>query len=97
MEFIEQNLSSSMTLTELAAMADVSRFHFSRAFKAATGESPYQYVLRRRVERAKMLLADSQMPLDDVARSVGFHDTSHFQRAFKLRVGTSARRFRQDI
>jgi AraC family transcriptional regulator len=94
-DFIEQNLGGSISLSELAAISGFSRFHFSRAFKASTGVTPYQHVLTRRVDRAKILLADGDMPLHEIAKRVGFHDTSHFQRAFKLRVGTSAQRFRQ--
>lgn len=95
-DFIEQNLSRNITLSELAAIANLSRFHFSRAFKATTGETPYQHVLRRRIERAKVLLAHSHLSLQDIAITVGFHDASHFQRAFRMRVGTSAQRFRTE-
>ena len=94
LDFVEDRLGSTLSLTELAAMAGLSRFHFSRAFKAETGETPYQHVLRRRIERAKLLLADATMPLEVIARSLGFHDVSHFQKAFKARVGISAQRFR---
>ena len=93
-DFIEQNLHSTITLSELASLAGQSRFHFSRAFKAVTGETPYQYVLGRRVDRAKLLLVDTKMTMDEVAKTTGFRDAAHFQRTFKLRLGISPHRFR---
>ncbi len=94
-EFIEANLGSALGLSDLAEVAALSRFHFSRAFKATTGETPYQFVLRRRLERAKTLLATTNLSLDEIAPSVGFHDAAHLQKAFKAREGVSLRTFRR--
>ncbi|WP_084438775.1 AraC family transcriptional regulator [Shinella sp. HZN7] len=93
-EFIEENLGSDLTLSALAEITGLSRFHFSRSFKAATGESPYQYVLRRRMERARLLLASGEMPIDEIASRLGFQDSAYFQRTFKSWVGMSVKEFR---
>jgi AraC family transcriptional regulator len=93
-EFIEENLGSDLTLSALAEMTGLSRFHFSRAFKSATGETPYQHVLRRRMERAKSLLASGQLSISQVADSLGFQDAAYFQKTFKSWVGMSAKEFR---
>lgn len=93
-EFIEENLGSDLSLSSLAALAGLSRFHFSRAFKASTGETPYQHVLRRRMERARLLLAAGDLPIDEIASSLGFQDSAYFQRTFKSWVGMSVKEFR---
>lgn len=93
-EFIEENLGSDLSLSSLAALAGLSRFHFSRAFKASTGETPYQHVLRRRMERARLLLAAGEMPIDEIASRLGFQDSAYFQRTFKSWVGMSVKEFR---
>jgi AraC-like DNA-binding protein len=72
----------------------MSPFHFSRLFKLATGESPHAYLTRRRVERAKELLADSSLPLVHVASAVGFQTQGHFTEVFRRHTGTTPRRFR---
>lgn len=94
-DFIEENLNSDLTLSSLAGIAGLSRFHFSRAFKATTGETPYQHVLRRRIERAKSLLAVSQMSIGEVATNAGFQDIAHFQKTFRTWVGVTAKQYRE--
>ncbi|WP_236515249.1 helix-turn-helix transcriptional regulator [Sandaracinus amylolyticus] len=82
-----------ISLEELARLAGVSRFHFTRQFKRATGETPMAYVRRLRVERAKELLLATDMSLADIAAHVGFADQSHFTRVFRSIVGTTPARF----
>ena len=93
-DHVEENLARSITLAELSGVAHMSPFHFSRMFKASTGLSPHQYVIRRRVERAKVLLADTEFPLHEVARAVGFTDQSHLARHTRRLLGASPRAFR---
>lgn len=88
-DYVDANLANPISLGDLAAVAGLSRFHFNRAFKAATGESPYQFVLKRRIETAQALLAEPGSSVDQVAAAVGFRNASYFQRAFKARVGLS--------
>lgn len=77
LEFIETNLDQPLTLDAMAAHVGISPLYLARAFKAALGTSPHQYVLARRIERAKELLRNTEMPIIDVALSVGFSSQSH--------------------
>src|SRR5262245_25555234 len=77
LEFIEANLDQPLTLDSMAAHVGISPLYLARAFKAAIGQSPHQYVLARRIERAKELLRNTEMPIIDVALSVGFSSQSH--------------------
>ncbi|CAI9416746.1 HTH-type transcriptional activator RhaR [Pleomorphomonas sp. T1.2MG-36] len=97
LEFIDANLSGPISLADLAQVAALSRFHFSRAFKATTGETPYQFVLGRRIERVKLLLANTSLTMDEIAATAGFHDAAHLQKAFKAREGHNPLAFRQGL
>ena len=94
-EFVESRLKSEISLDDMAAVANLSRFHFARAFKKSVGEPPYAYVLRQRVERAKVLLKTTKMQVNEVAVSTGFKTASHFVRAFQQAVGASPGQFRR--
>jgi AraC family transcriptional regulator len=84
-----------MTLTEIAAVAGINPYHFARQFKAATGLPPHQYVITRRVERAKHLLsAGNDSPMAEVAAQAGFYDQSQFCHHFKRLVGVTPSQFR---
>jgi AraC family transcriptional regulator len=93
-EFIEAHLDRPITLARLAAVVDVSKFHFHRQFKRATGSTPHQYIVQKRIERAKALLSDSQLPLVKVAAEAGFADQSHFGSTFRKVTSMTPRGFR---
>jgi len=94
-EYITENLGGAPTLGQMAAVAQLSPYHFARQFKAATGLSPYQYVISRRVERAQHLLReDEELGLAEVALRAGFSDQSRFSFQFKRIVGVTPRQFR---
>jgi AraC-like DNA-binding protein len=76
------------SLDELAAIAGLSRFHFLRVFRRATGQTPHAYLVMRRVNRARSLLAAGEPPAE-VAAACGFSDQSHLNRVFKRFVGTT--------
>ena len=79
----------------MAAIAHISPYHFARQFKTSTGLPPHQYVIARRVERAKQLLqAATELSLAEVAHSAGFSDQSQFSRHFKRLVGVTPGQFR---
>lgn len=88
--YIVGNLDSPLTLDNLASVVGRSRFHFARLFKASTGETPHQYVVRCRVERARELLRAGGA-IAEVAAEVGFasqsHLTTHVRRAFGCTPG----------
>jgi AraC family transcriptional regulator len=94
-EYIEEQLDASLTLEQMAATAHLSVYHFARQFKAATGLPPHQYVIMRRVERAKQLLQGGVLSLAEVAADAGFSDQSKFSHTFKRLAGVSPRQFRR--
>jgi AraC family transcriptional regulator len=94
-EYIEGHLDASPSLDEMAAIARLSPYHFARQFKRATGVPPHQYVIIRRVERAKQFLqAGSDLSLAEVATHAGFADQSQFSHHFKRLAGVTPRQFR---
>jgi AraC family transcriptional regulator len=94
-EYIEGHLGAGLTLGQMAAVAHLSAFHFARQFRAATGLPPHQYVLARRVERARQLLQEgTDLSLAEVATYAGFSDQSQFSRHFKRIVGVTPGQFR---
>ncbi len=94
-ELIECRLGEDITLTELAALADLSPSHFCRAFKVSTGRSPHQWRSERRIERAKELLFDDQIAIADIALTCGFSSQSHFGSVFISSVGMSPAAWRR--
>jgi AraC family transcriptional regulator len=93
-EYIMENLEGNPTLEQMASIARVSPYHFTRQFKATTGLPPYQYVIARRVERAQHLLrTDDELSLAEVALRAGFSDQSKFSFHFKRIVGVTPRQF----
>ena len=94
-EYIEEHLDASPTLEQMAAVARLSPYHFARQFKAATGLPPHEYVITRRVERAKQLLqGGADVSLAEVAAKAGFSDQSQFSRHFKRLLGFTPGQFR---
>lgn len=89
LSFIAENHERDLSLEDLAGEAAMSTFHFAREFKRATGTTPHQHLLKFRVERAKELLAESQLPLAEVGLRTGFSHQSHFTRLFRRYTGTT--------
>jgi AraC family transcriptional regulator len=94
-EFIRENLHQDISLSDLAGIAGLSRFHFTRAFKRTTGLTPYQFILSARVERAKSSLTNSDKSMFEIAQSLGFGSQSQFAAAFRKLVGTTPSQFRR--
>jgi AraC family transcriptional regulator len=93
-EYIDEHLGAELSLDDLAAVARLSPYHFARLFKNSTGLPPHQYVIARRVERAKELLGGRDvLPLAEIALETGFSSQSHFARHFKRLVGVTPRLF----
>jgi AraC family transcriptional regulator len=91
---VGDNLSGDLSLAEIAAAFNLSPYHFALAFKRSTGLSPHQYVLRRRIERARELLAGTDLPVGVVARRVGFSSPRHFAQQFRGIVDVAPSAFR---
>jgi transcriptional regulator GlxA family with amidase domain len=91
--YIEQHLGDPFTLEDLARAVGVSRFHFARLFRISTGESPMEFLLRSRIERAKQILMTSDRRMSEIAATLGFCDQSHFSRSFRRYAGVTPRQF----
>jgi AraC-like DNA-binding protein len=93
-EHVEAHLGESIDLAALATVAGVSIFHFARQFKQSTGVTPHHYLVARRIERARQMLAGTDFSLSEIALATGFADQSHFARHFRQMTGTTPREFR---
>jgi len=94
LEYIQANLDRDIHLDELASAAGLSAYHFAKLFKQSTGSSPHQYILQRRLERAKELLRDPELSLSEVSLLAGFSDQSHLTNVFRRLVGVTPSKFR---
>ena len=86
-DYIHSHLYRDLPLTEIAAIAQISPYHFLRLFKQRMGMTPHQYILQRRIEQAQYLLQHSDLSIAQIATQTGFCDQSHLTRYFKRRVG----------
>ena len=93
-DYIEAHLDDRLTLADLAGVACLSPYHFSRSFKQAVGVGPQRYVMHRRVERAKALMRRTDQPLALIAQEVGFADQSHLTSVFRREIGVTPGHFR---
>jgi AraC family transcriptional regulator len=82
-EFINANLEEDLSLAEIAAVSELSQYHFARAFRTSTGLTPQQYLMQQRVERAKELLARADLPIVEISLRTGFKNQSHFTTLFR--------------
>ena len=96
-EFMNENLDQEQTvaLAAVAQAVQMSYFHFSRAFKQSTGVSPNVYLTEKRIERAKKLLKETDVPLADIALRTGFASQSHFTTTFCKLAWTTPKAFRE--
>lgn len=97
LNFIHQNYSRELSLSDIAAAAHLSTYHLTRVFKKATGVSPHQYLVQVRVNSARSLLSAGagDRSLAEIAAAVGFADQSHLTRHFKRVLGMTPKQLRQ--
>jgi len=93
-DYIEIHLGEDIHLAQLAAVACMSEDHFLRSFRAACGTTPYQYVIEKRVEKARQLLADTRIPIGQIARDCGFKNAPQLSLRFRAATGVSPSRYR---
>ncbi|MEZ4713520.1 MAG: AraC family transcriptional regulator [Caldilineaceae bacterium] len=96
-DFIDQNLDHPLTVDDLAQRVHLSPYHFIRRFQAAFHQTPHQYVINRRLERAKALLANSELPVTEICLSVGFESLGSFSTLFRKQVGWSPSVYRARV
>jgi AraC family transcriptional regulator len=94
-EYIEAHIAEDISLSKLAAQLKLSQSHFSSLFRKSSGLSPYQFLIRQRVNRAKKLLLKGDLTIADVAIAVGFYDQSHLTRHMRRLLDVSPRQLRQ--
>ena len=95
---IEQNVGGKATLADMARKAGLSKVHFIRLFKRATGDTPLQYRVKNRVRKAMALLRDSpDLNITDVAYQCGFNDSNYFTRMFRKVAKTTPLKYRQSL
>ncbi len=93
-DYIHTHLNRDLSLAELASVINISPTYFASLFKQATGISPYQYVIRQRVERAKVMLSKTDLAIADIALQVGFSSHSHLTQHFKRFTGMTPKQVR---
>src|SRR5579864_8843792 len=96
-ELVQAKMEDELSLDEMAQSVGLSTAHFARMFRKSTGETPHQFVLRQRLERAKAMLRAPAARVLDVAVACGFKTQQHFAQAFRDLWGTSPTEYRQDL
>jgi len=96
-ELVHAKIEDDLTLEEMAESVELSIPHFSQMFRKSTGQSPHQFVLRHRVERAKEILRTPELRVLDVAVACGFKTQQHFARVFRQMCGVSPTEYRREF
>lgn len=96
-DHIQGNLDQDLTLARLGAVACMSPFHFARLFKSTTGLPPHRFVLRARVDHARVLLTDPTLSIHHIAQVVGCRTPSHFTAVFRRVTGVTPRAYRAEL
>jgi AraC-like DNA-binding protein len=94
-DYVDAHLDRNIELESLAATAELSLFHFARTFKQSQGTTPHAFVLERRLAKARELLTATDLPLSEIALTVGFADQSHLARSFRQMTGVPPGQFRR--
>jgi AraC family transcriptional regulator len=96
-QLVDAKLGDDLSLDEMAQSVGLSTAHFARMFRKSTGETPHQFVLRQRLERAKAMLRAPDARVLDVAVACGFKTQQHFAQVFRDFWGVSPTEYRQDL
>lgn len=93
--FMDQHFTEPLHVNEMAAQVGLSGSHFTKFFRQQTGYSPHEYIVLRRIDRAKELLLSTDQPVGQIAYEAGYHSEENFIRSFKKKVGVSPMAFRK--
>lgn len=96
-DYIHDTYTRNTTLDELSAIAHLSKFHFLRLFKQMYRCTPYQYIISKRMEKAKHMLLSNELNVQEVAWAVGYEDASSFCRAFRKQYGLYPQAYRLEV
>jgi AraC family transcriptional regulator len=96
-DHLHAHVDAPVSLADLAALTGLSVFHFARAFKASTGIAPHQFQITLRMDRARLLLCRSTLPVTDIALALGYDSSQSFSRAFRIAHGTTPTRYRASM
>lgn len=94
-DYINAHLDQNISLASLGELVHMSHYHFGRLFKQSTGFTPYQYLIERRLERVKSLLANTDLSIAEIAKCTGFSSHSHLTRLFCKHLSVTPRKYRQ--
>jgi AraC family transcriptional regulator len=94
-DYINDNLATGITLTEMAQSIGLSPYYFARLFKQSTGLPSHQYVIKCRIEQAKILLTENKLPIVEIGYRVGCSSQSNFTALFRKHVGITPKAYRQ--
>ncbi len=97
MSYVNENLHKSIAIADLSALIGMSSCHFVRLFKASTGKTPYQYIIYKRMEKSKVYLETTDLPIIDIAFEVGYDNVGNFITAFKKNIGFTPYTYRKNI
>lgn len=95
--YMDDHLFTDLTVEDAARAAHLSASHFSRLFKARLGCSPHEYIVLRRIDRAKELLSSTAASVKEIAFACGYHSEGNFIHSFRLKTGISPAVFRQSL
>ena len=93
--YIREHLGSRIEVGELADMSCMSKDHFTRMFRRETGETPNQYIILRKMEKAELLIVTTDMSVKSVANALGYDDSSYFNRLFRKQTGVTPQQYRE--
>lgn len=93
-QFIDRNYTRDLTIDRLATIANLSPFHFIRAFRVAFGQTPHQYLRDQRLARAKELLVTTPQPVTEICDQIGFQSLGSFSSLFRRLTGETPAEFR---
>ena len=94
LDYLHDNLGSEIKLEDLARLAGLNMFYFARCFKQSTGLPPHRYLLAERLKLSRRMLAETDLPLAEIALKIGFSSQSHFTEAFRRQLKTTPKKYR---
>lgn len=95
--YIEKNLDKKLSLTDIAASVHMNKSYISRVFKEKMGENLFDYINKRKIEKAKILIKNNVLRMYEIALSVGMEDTAYFSRVFKKYEGISPSEYQKEL